>query len=134
MGKGSVFVLMMFLAVVVSSCSSNPPNKGSEESVAPTLEETETKEVDMPVTGEAVFTYKEDQNFSSDQSGLYITLFNEPIEVPDVGFLKLKGAVVGQYPVALVEVGGRGVPLMIGDKLGSFVVKAIGKGYLKLEH
>lgn len=126
---GSLAMGLVIAAVGLSSCS----KVGEETKEKPeTLEEIESKEEIMPNTGEAIFTYKDSKNMIQDIPELYITLISEPIDVPDLGLLKFKGAVVGKYPVALIEISGRGFPLMLGDNIGGYSVSAIGNGYLKL--
>lgn len=125
---GSAWILLMGV-IMLSSCSS-----GERECQPRTeaLEEVESKEEIMPITGEAVFTYKDNKNMILDMPELYITLISEPVDIPDLGSIRFKGAVVGKFPVALIEISGKGFPLMLGDNIGNYSVGAIGSGYLKL--
>jgi hypothetical protein len=130
---GSVVVALILVSMIASSCST--ANKAAEK----TNGETEDAEASLeacPVSGEskeaAIFTYDDAKRSLALDPEIYLTLKSEPINIPDKGFVKFKGAALGSGELALVEIGGVGEVVKKGDMIGRYVVGQINFDHVKL--
>ena len=115
--SGVVFILLT--AVFLTSCSGS----NGESSVEPqteSLEVVESRENTIEVDPrEALFVYKNQP--AADQHEIILKLNAEPLLLPS-GYVRLVGVVSGGKPLALIEVGGRGLGVEIGDEVGQYQV------------
>lgn len=125
------FMLGMSL-FLVASCSSNnvkpedprPAPDDEPEQAIPTAEAA-------PEEG-PIFTYEGDKISGPAEPEIYLTFQSEPVQIPGQGYVKFKGAITGDRPVAVVEIAGKGVVLNLGERVGEYVVRQITEGYVRL--
>lgn len=105
---------MFILLVSLSACAA--PGKPTSQSF--TTAEAEEFEV---VTREAVYLYNETKGLSRQVT---IKIGGEPILLPS-GYARLAGVVSGGRPVALLEIGGRGLALSKGETVDGYRIARI---------
>lgn len=101
-----LIVLVLMTSFVLTSCS------GREEAIEPAPSDEAPEE---PV----VFKHK-------DKRATHIVVGPQPSETP-LGFLRFAGAIRGERASALIEIGGRGTLVSVGDTIGGFRVESIGR-------
>lgn len=118
-----IFILIL-TALLLVSCS---PSK--EKGLETTKEEPEMVMVEEETTletdsREALFVY--DQPLMSDKNELILKLESEPLLLAS-GYIRLVGVVSGGKPLALLEVGGRGLCVGIGEEVGEYIIAKISR-------
>jgi len=120
----NIFILfLIFILPFIPSC-------GRRKTDVPLPEEKETATASEEVAAEKfqpeqIFTYAEktpESPCSSEPEEITLDYLSQPIEIKGQGFTRLVGYVDG---LLLVEVGGQGRLLKIGDKIGSYKVAEI---------
>ena len=106
-------VLILLIAIIfMSSCSSPEEEVGVEE------EGMAVKQT----TREAVYVYSRNGNKPSKVS---LNFANEPLPL-SCGYVRLVGVVGdGGGRIALLEIGGRGLIVRVGDKVDNYIVSTI---------
>lgn len=129
--KKFALILLMVAVIVLSSCASqNPTIVGNhkaadgEDGFAEPVEE----KIDIP-SREAVFIYG---NQCNSPKRLVLNLGSEPVLLPS-GYVRLVGVVSGGKPVALIEIGGRGLALGVGEMVDGYIVGRIDGNGIMLE-
>jgi len=124
-------VLLIVIAALLSSCSAS--------NEAPIIEpETVEEDLITPEASprEALFIYKDQQ--TSDQEKIELKMNAAPLLLSD-SYVRLAGVVSGaclpagrEEPIALIEIGGRGRIIKIGDQISGYQIIRIGPGIVKL--
>ena len=127
--KKTYLMLFIIISLLASSCSNKTEPQKKE--VIKDDEEAVTEEAVAEPSGEAIFTYSEGK-IPEESSEVVLTFSGDPVQIGQIGFIKLKGIVMGEMPVALVEIGGRGAVLRKDDEIGGFAVAEIGKEQIRL--
>ncbi len=124
-----IFLVLAILAL--SSCSSRPEQvevKAEEEELRVEEEIAPTAEAEAR---EAVYIYKAHPGqVSSDK--ITLAMNDDPLLLPD-GYVRLVGVVSGGKPIAVIEVGGRGVVVERGDQVCGYTLILIDKGKILLK-
>ncbi|MDD5382713.1 MAG: hypothetical protein PHH60_03555 [Candidatus Margulisbacteria bacterium] len=109
---------LLLLTMFFSSCASQ-----EKVSVEPGTETTITPEAEMleMPSREAVFVYGSTKDLPRIVT---LKLAGEPFLFPS-GYVRLAGVVSGGKPVALIEIGGRGLALEKGDKINDYRIAGI---------
>ena len=128
MKKTAIIFSLALFAITAISCSKTTP---TEETKAPEEEVEVTEEADA-VSGEAIFTYNDAQNLAVMQPEITLTFQSEPVQILGLGFVKLKGVIMGASPAALLEVAGMGMVVRKGDALGGYTVEEIREDYIRM--
>ena len=116
-----IFIILLILAL--SSCS------GIKEKAEENLERDESEAmVEQRASIEAavrepLYVYKNQPEGIASRN-VTLTLNEEPLLLPN-GYVRLVGVVSGGRPMALVEVGGRGLCVEIGNRVGDYRVVSI---------
>jgi len=121
-------LILVIVAVVISSCAS----KKAEEVKPPAEADDEVASGEAAPQEGPVFTY-DDAKIIDQAQEICLTFSDEPVQLPGVGFIKLKGIILGKEPMALVDVGGRGIMVAKGGRAGEYVVAEIREGFVRLE-
>ncbi len=129
--KKQLILIFIFIAFFISSCG-----REKTEMPAPELEETviaseETEPEEFQP--EQIFTYQEklpERTSSREPEEIYLRYSRSPIEIKGEGYTRFIGYVDG---LLLVEVGGEGRLLNIGDAIGDYVISRIRFNEVKLE-
>lgn len=117
-------ITLIFPALLLSACS------GPKPAPSITLEDKpETLDTGQASSREVVYVYKEQQENLTDE--LKIKLNAAPLLLGS-GYVRLAGVVSGVKPMALIEVGGRGLVVEQGDQLQGYRVGWIGQGSVNL--
>jgi Tfp pilus assembly protein PilP len=115
------FFTLVLAALLLVSCS--PARDGDLETIkeeAKTAkEESTTKEAD---SRETLFVY--DQPLASKKEELILSLESAPLLLAP-GYVRLVGVVSGGKPLALLEVGGRGLCVEVGKEVGEYKIAKI---------
>lgn len=112
---GLFFIIISVL--VLSSCALPPETAGREEN--PALETPEAGSIAEGPSREAVFIYNQQKTLARKIS---LKLGSEPLLFPS-GYLRLTGVVDGmggREPIILVEIGGRGLALGVGEGVDGY--------------
>jgi hypothetical protein len=120
---------LSIVALMLSSCSS----KGVVEDKVQAAADDEPF-LDQPVSSEVqkrepIFVYKDQSPEASKRISLKLN--GEPLLLTS-GYVRLAGVVSGGRPIALVEVGGKGLALENGDKVSGYRVFGISKKHVQL--
>ncbi len=125
-----VFITAILVSISVSSCSGGGGKAQEKPSDVSNEEETPSLEAVCPATGEsenpAIFTYEDAKKSLELPTEILLHLHDEPVNVPEKGFVKFEGVAVGAGEVALIEIGGVGEVVRAGDFIGGYVIKRIG--------
>lgn len=124
-----IIPLLVIASLLFSSCSPKETITVNPESAAddePFLDLPASKEVS---SRKPVFVYSEKDNLSKEEIVLRIN--NEPILLTS-GYVRLVGVVSGGRPMALLEVGGRGLVVGVGDEISGYLISHISKDRIKL--
>lgn len=105
-----LFLLLIFVA-------------GCRESVKPELS---TASVATPEST-ALYVYGQNKN----PSNLVLKVGGEPVTVA-AGYIKLAGTVLGDEPLAVLEIGGRGSVVEVGDRISEYRIFSISEREVKL--
>jgi hypothetical protein len=131
--KKRIFLLLLLMLPLLSACAS-PPSKvysSSEESVASQqsldAQETQAASVELP-SREAVFIYGNAKDLPAQ---IILRLGGAPLLLLS-GYVRLVGIVAGENPAALVEVGGKGLALEVGDDFEGYQLSSIAQGKVVL--
>jgi len=133
MKKSAILVALFAVLFALSSCS--PSNVRTED---PKPMADDDAEVSVPTVEAAaeegpVFTYDDNKIAGDNVPEIYLTYSSEPVSIPGRGYVKFKGAITGERPVAVVEIAGKGAVLGLGDAIGDYAVTEIKEGSLRLE-
>jgi len=120
-----VFLLLAMMVLVLSSCASRDEKSAINTEGSVATEEAEV--VDYP-SREAVFVYGKQKELPK---VLILKFGGEPILLPS-GYVRLVGVVSGGNPLALIEVGGRGLCLQLGETFSGYQVAVIDQREIKL--
>lgn len=120
---------LIIVMLLLSSCSPKETITVNPQSAA-----DDEPFLDLPISKEAtsrkpVFVYSEKENLSKE--GIVLRINNEPILLTS-GYVRLVGVVSGGRPMALLEVGGRGLVVGIGDEVSGYNISHISKDRIKL--
>ncbi len=114
------YLLPILLAFCLSSCAYREPAPIVDSSENPTQEaHAETRE--------QIFTYGR----ASSAREVILKFGDEPIAL-SCGYVKLTGTILGDNPQAVIEAGGKGVLLSIGEEIGDYKVAMIKDKEVKL--
>jgi hypothetical protein len=131
-------IFIMFAALLLTSCSSVKqkeelkPEDDKREIVQETTVEAENRE--------PIYVYRKEQEQNLKEVTLRMN--SQPILLPvrrsldeggASGYVRLVGVVSGGRPMALVEVGGRGLCVGIGEEVGGYRVAGILNGKVILK-
>ena len=123
-------ILIILLVLALSSCASVKEkaevNLEEEESEI-MVEQVPSAEVDVR---KPIYVYENKPEMVSLRN-VTLTLNSEPLLLPS-GYVRLVGVVSGGRPMALIEVGGRGLCIGIGEAVGAYRVVGISKKGIKL--
>jgi len=111
---------LLILASMLSACAPEPPRMR--------LNDEPTVVSDAP-SREAVFTYNDKKEMPR---RLVLSLAGEPLLLPS-GYVRLAGVVRGERPVALIEIGGRGLALAKGESVDDYRVVRVDGDNIVLE-
>lgn len=116
-------LLFILVSLLLSSCSFH------SEKTPPIVEEP--AEAIETTTREAIFTYGQNSDLPAEVT---LILGSEPLLLGE-SYVRLVGVVGGGggRPIALVELGGRGLAVETGEKVGSFKVESISEKEVKLK-
>lgn len=131
MKKTILSIILIIVLMFLTSCSSQKAKTDTRESTNEEDETTFTEET--TASAGAIFTYNTSKIREQGPPEIYLTFSTEPVQIPKQGFVKFKGAVTGKRAVALLEVGGRGVVVSKGDKVGTYMVDVISAEYIRLK-
>lgn len=124
---GVVFVFLAALLLTSCSGSKEEPKVGQQEESLEIVESREnTVEADPR---ETLFVYKDQA--ATDQNEIILKLNAEPLLLTS-GYVRLVGVVSGGKPLALIEVGGRGFGVEIGEEVGKYQVVDISARSVRL--
>ena len=96
---------------------------GCREAVKPELSPTS---VPTPESS-AVYVYGQNKNTND----LVLKVGGEPVTVA-AGYIKLAGTVLGEEPLAVLEIGGRGQVCRVGEEVSDYQVISISEREVKL--
>lgn len=96
---------------------------GCREAVKPELS---TSSVPTPEST-ALYVYGQNKN----SSNLVLKVGGEPVTVA-AGYIKLAGTILGDEPLAVIEMGGRGSVMRMGDEISDYQVVSISNREVKL--
>ncbi|OGC12004.1 hypothetical protein A3K48_05965 [candidate division WOR-1 bacterium RIFOXYA12_FULL_52_29] len=111
--KNSIVVVVIFVALLLSSCAPSEPLE------QPSLK-IDTVAEDEP-TREAVYVYNEKMAVIDSME-----LRSEP-KLLSSGYARLVGVVSGVRQVALIEIGGRGLAAVAGEMVDGYEIEKIGR-------
>ncbi|MEE8637864.1 MAG: hypothetical protein V3T21_02350 [Candidatus Margulisiibacteriota bacterium] len=123
-------ILIVLLVLALSSCAS------VKEKAEVSLEEEESEiiaEKAASAEGDVrkpIYVY-ENQPKKVSLKEITLTMHSEPLLLPN-GYVRLVGVVSGGRPMALIEVGGRGLCVDVGDEIGKYRVAWISREKIKL--
>lgn len=123
-----IFIIILILAL--SSCASVKEKPGESlegEGSGIMVEEAPSVEAEAR---QPIYVY-ENQPEKVFLRKVTLTLSSEPLLLPN-GYVRLVGVVSGGRPMALVEVGGRGFSVEVGDEVGKYRVALISREKIKL--
>jgi hypothetical protein len=124
--KQTTCLLLIVLAVLLSSCASQP-SKGLINNETTDIS-AEAEAVPIP-SRESVFIYSGRKNPAS---RLILTLSGEPVLLSS-GYIRLVGVVSGGKPTACLEIGGRGLALEEGETVDDYRIVSMGGDRVVLE-
>jgi len=116
--KNLAYTILLLMSLGLSACSS--PAQPQKAAV------TEEKPEPPAAAGSALYVYQTHNQTNSPSLTLYMGA--EPSALA-VGYVRLVG-VVGQ--IILLEIGGRGALVGVGDRVGEYVVQNISESEVKL--
>ena len=124
------FILLISCALMLASCSS------SKEKAEVSLEEEESEIIVEKAPSAEVEARKPIYVYENKPEKIFLKkvtlrLNSEPLLLPS-GYVRLVGVVSGGRPMALIEVGGRGLCVGIGEAVGAYRVVQILKKGIKL--
>ena len=122
--KYYIFIILI-CALLLSSCSLEKDAPQRSISAPPSLE---AEAVEAP-SREAIFTYGGAKDLPRK---LVLILAGEPVLLPS-GYVRLVGVVSGGRPIALIEIGGRGLALGKGENINDYRVVGINDNSVVLE-
>jgi hypothetical protein len=125
MKKMMLFILLVTLPLLSACSSRNQPRATFESDASCASEEAETID---PATREAVFVY----GGAQPPKRLVLSFAGEPFLLPS-GYVRLVGVVSGGRPIALIEIGGRGLALGKGENINDYRVVGINDNSVVLE-
>lgn len=108
--KSLAYTILFLMSLGLSACSPTPP---------PTPEAPPVESKPEPQRS-ALYVYQTHNQTNSPSLTLYIG--SEPVALP-IGYVRLAGVIAGK--VALIEIGGRGTPAGVGDRVGEYAVQSI---------
>ncbi len=123
-------IFIILLALALSSCAFVKEKAGvnlEEQESEILVEEAPSAEVDAR---KPIYVY-ENKPEKVTLRKVTLTLNSEPLLLPN-GYVRLVGVVSGGKPIALIEVGGRGICIEIGETVGAYRVVRISKKEIKL--
>lgn len=115
---------LIFITLFLSSCSISKGEKviDKQESEPEVVEEQiATVEIE---DREPIFVYDNKQQPEGDLEEVYLKIGDQPLLLP-LGYVRLVGVVSGRSPLALIEVGGRGIYIAVGDAIAGYYVNNI---------
>lgn len=115
--KSLAYTILLLMSLGLSACSS-PPSHPQE---APVVEEKSEPQ------RTALYVYQTHNQTNSPSLTLYIGA--EPLAL-STGYIRLVGVIAGK--VALVEIGGRGTQVRVGDKVGEYSIQTIEESEVNL--
>ena len=114
--KGAFVIVLALLLTSCSGSGKEPKTAVREEPLEVVESRENTVEVDPR---EPLYVYKNQP--AADQQEIVLRLNAEPLLLTS-GYVRLVGVVSGGKPLALIEVGGRGLGVEIGDEVGEYQV------------
>jgi hypothetical protein len=122
------YFLCISILLFVSACASTP--KGSDETVR--IDDDEPFMEKSSVSSEAdvrkpIFIY--DCVSSESLSEVTLRINSEPLLLT-AGYVRLVGVVSGRRPIALIEVGGKGLSVEGGDIVGGYRITRISNKFI----
>lgn len=121
-----MLISLLILASMLSACAPEPPRMRLNDE--PTAVSDEAEVEDAP-SREAVFTYNDKKEIPK---RLVLSLAGEPLLLPS-GYARLAGVVRGEKPIALIEIGGRGLALAKGESIDDYRVVRVDGDNIVLE-
>ncbi|MFH1576166.1 MAG: hypothetical protein ABID35_01335 [Candidatus Margulisiibacteriota bacterium] len=128
--KMIVVLFLIFVSLLLVSCSASKEKievQTADDDIEIVEEQVSTLEADPR---ETVFTYNNQPEKVFLKEAL-LKLNSEPLLLTS-GYVRLVGVVSGGKPLALIEVGGRGVCLALGDEVGGYCLVEIKKNGIRL--
>ena len=124
------FIFIVLLILALSSCASikEEPGDGFEKEPEMIVEEAPSVEADVR---QPIYVY-ENHPERVNLSKVFLKLNAEPLLLPN-GYVRLAGVVSGGRPMALVEVGGRGIVVGRGDQVCGYKLISINKERILLK-
>ncbi len=114
--KNLAYTILLLMSLGLSACSPSAQPKA----VPPSEEKPEPQR-------SALYVYQTHNQTNSPTLTLYIGA--EPLALA-VGYVRLVGVVASE--TALLEIGGRGAQVGVGDKVGEYVVQNIAESEVKI--
>ena len=129
--RSITLLIIISVALVLCSCSASI---GKEEKVDIKNSDGDSVEEKAPSVEveprEPVYVY--DKHPGNNLKEVALSLNNEPLLLSN-GYLRLVGVVSGGKPLALVEIGGRGICAEIGGRIGDYSVVSISEKEINLK-
>ncbi|MBI5699309.1 hypothetical protein HZC35_03240 [Candidatus Saganbacteria bacterium] len=115
--KNLAYTILLLMSLGLSACSPAP----SPPPETPVVEERPAQQ------RSALYVYQAHDQTNSPSLTLYMGA--EPVALAS-GYVRLAGVIAGK--VALVEIGGRGAQVGVGDSVGDYSVQSIEESEVKL--
>ena len=123
-GEGFLLLAIFFLP----ACAPNDPPPIQSN---PTIICDSSEEAEAQPSREAVFVYGEGNK--NNPQKLIIGINAEPVQI-DNAYVRLVGIINGATPVALVEMGGKGQCVGLGEKLAGYQIVVISIDHVELRN
>ena len=125
--RTTVLILLLLSLLIICACApAQETVKATEETEPLGTEEVASQEV---APRSPLFVYNNQASKSPAEFTLSINA--SPLLLPD-GYVRLVGVVSGGNPLALIEVGGRGLCLQLGETFSGYQVAVIDQREIKL--
>ena len=124
-------ILILIIILLLSGCSSSVPEEKELHVAVDDEIEVCTKEAEVRAP---IFTYGEKQTkLESSPHEIMLMFHGEPVLISNHGYVRLTGIVGEKDPLAIVEVGGSGIAVKVGENIGEYVIQSIMPGSVKLK-
>ncbi|MEA3492937.1 MAG: hypothetical protein U9R38_00965 [Candidatus Margulisiibacteriota bacterium] len=124
-----IILLLIIPVLLFSSCS---PKEAIVVNPRPAADDEPFLDLPASKEGESrkpVFVYNEKDNLAKEE--ILLRINSEPILLTS-GYVRLVGVVSGGRPMALLEVGGRGLVVGVGEEVSEYIVSYIVKDRIRL--
>lgn len=124
-------MIIILLILLLSGCSSSSPQSEDLHTAVDDEIEVCTEEAEVRAP---IFTYGEKQTkLESSPQEIMLMFHGEPVLISNHGYVRLTGIVGEKDPLAIVEIGGSGFAVKVGESIGEYEVRSITQGTVKLK-